>query len=287
MAQEMSATENTEAQTETVEVDEATLKEATGQGWVPKEKYKGNPEHWVDAELFVKRGREILPIVKKHAETLEKENKQIKEEMQELRLSAAEFRKFQKDAFERKARELEQEITDLKAARAQAITDGDGKKVNALDDAIDTVKDEVKAAKEESLRVVEPPAKPAPTGLDPKLQVWLDKNAWFGQDKKLTAMTNALGESLRLENPSLIGDAFLSRLDEALVEEFPQKFGKKEERTPAYQTESGSGRGRPGASGGKRGYDSLPAEARAACDRFVKQKLMTRESYLSDYDWSE
>jgi hypothetical protein len=30
----------------------------------------------------------------------------------------------------------------------------------------------------------------------------------------------------------------------------------------------------------------LPSEAKAACDRFVKQKLMTREQYVADFDWN-
>jgi hypothetical protein len=32
-------------------------------GWVPKEEYKGNPDNWRDANEFVRRGEEILPIV--------------------------------------------------------------------------------------------------------------------------------------------------------------------------------------------------------------------------------
>ena len=34
------------------------------------------------------------------------------------------------------------------------------------------------------------------------------------------------------------------------------------------------------------GRESMRAEAKAACERFVKQKLMTREQYVSEYDWS-
>ena len=285
MAEEMDAQSTTEEQTTThQEVDEAVLKEASGQGWVPKEKFKGNEDDWVDAQTFVKRGREILPILRKNNENLVRELNQTKASLQEFRQAADEFKKFQKETYERKARELEQEIEELKSARAQAITDGDGKRVNVLDEAIDSAKEEVKAAKVESQKVE--PIKPAITGVDPKLQLWLDRNEWFGKDKRLTAMTNSLGEAIRTENPSLNGDAFLNKLDEVLAEEFPQKFGKEEKRTPAYQTESGSGRGRP-SSGGKRGYEQLPADAKAACDRFVKQKLMTREAYVESFDWSE
>jgi hypothetical protein len=35
----------------------------------------------------------------------------------------------------------------------------------------------------------------------------------------------------------------------------------------------------------KKGYNDLPAEAKAACDKFVKQKLMTVEQYVNEYEW--
>ena len=65
-----------------------------------------------------------------------------------FREAADEFKKFQKDAYERKAQEYETRIADLKASRAQAINEGDGQRVNAIDDAIDEAKDSLKEAKQ-------------------------------------------------------------------------------------------------------------------------------------------
>lgn len=266
----------------TLEVDEKVLHEAESQGWVPKDKYRGNETDWVDAETFVKRGREILPILRKNNENLIKELNHTKEQLKEFRQTAEEFKKFQKENYEHKAQEYEKQITELKVARAQAITDGDGQKVNALDDAIDEAKEGVKeakaSAKEDAKTVVE-----QPSSIDPVLQVWLDKHEWFGKDKKLTQMTNALGEVLRIDNPNLQGEKFLEALDEALLEEFPERFGKKK-KAPAGQVESGSGKGRVSSSG--KSYDNLPDDAKKACDRYVKQKLLTKEQYLAEYDWS-
>jgi len=260
--------------------EDLLVKEASGQGWVPKDKFKGKEDDWVDAQTFIKRGKEILPILRKNNESLLKELNQTKESLREFKTAADEFKKFQKESYERKARELEREITELKSARAQAITDGDGVRANALDEAIDTAKDEVKAAKASAVEVAKPMST-APTGLDPKLQIWLDRNEWFGKDKMMTSITNAIGETIRTENPSLIGDAFLSKLDEALQEKFPEMNGKK--RVPNYQTESGGRGSRPAAV--KKSYENLPSEAKAACDRFTKQKLMTREQYVSEFEW--
>ena len=264
------------------------LHEAESQGWVPKERFRGNESDWVDAETFVKRGREILPILRKNNENLIKDLNQAKEQLKEFKEAAEEFKKFQREAYERKAAEYERRIQEIKESRAQAISDGDGQKVNALDDALDEAKEDLKEAKQAAREAEKPTASndptPNETKVDPVLQSWLDKNTWFGEDRRMTSIANGIGENLRLENPGLKGEAFLEKLDEVLAEEFPNRFGKK---TPnSSRVESGSGRQSRGSSSNAQSYDNLPAEAKAACDRFVKQKLMTREQYLADYDWS-
>jgi hypothetical protein len=266
------------------EVASEVRQEAESQGWVPKERFRGNESDWVDADIFVKRGREILPILRKNNENLIKDLNATKEQLKEFREAAEEFKRFQRDAYERKASDYEKTIKDIKESRAQAISDGDGQKVNALDDALDQAKEDFKEAKQavKDTEVVRTPD-PVPNTIDPGLQQWLDRNTWFGQDKRMTGMVNGIGESLRLEFPLLKGQPFLDKLDEVLAEEFPNKFGKKQ--SPSSRVESGSGRqGR--SSGNAQSYDNLPSEAKAACDRFVKQKLMTREQYVADFDWN-
>ena len=267
------------------EVSSEIQQEAESQGWVPKDRFRGNESDWVDADVFVKRGREILPILRKNNENLIKDLQSTKEQLKEFREAAEEFKKFQKEAYERKAQDYENRIQELRESRAQAISDGDGQKVNALDDALDQAKEEFKEAKQaiKDADVVKPQQETTSEAIDPGLQVWLDRNSWFGQDKRMTSIVNGIGESLRLEFPTLKGQPFLDKLDEVLAEEFPNKFGKKQ--SPASRVESGSGRqSRSGSN--TQSYDNLPSEAKAACDRFVKQKLMTREQYVQDFDWS-
>jgi len=258
--------------------------EAESQGWVPKERFRGNESDWVDADTFVKRGREILPILRKNNENLIKDLNATKEQLKEFRQAAEEFKQFQREAYERKASEYEKRIQEIKESRAQAISDGDGQRVNALDDALDLAKEEFKEAKQ-AVKDADTVKVPEPTQaeVDPGLQAWLDRNTWFGEDRRMTAVVNGIGESLRLEFPLLKGQPFLDKLDEVLAEEFPTKFGKKQ--SPSSRVESGSGRQSRGGSKAQ-SYDNLPAEAKAACDRFVKQKLMTREQYVADFDWN-
>lgn len=262
--------------------------EAESQGWVPKERFRGNENDWVDAETFVKRGREILPILRKNNENLIKDLNQTKEQLKEFREAAEEFKRFQRESYERKATDYERRIQEIKDSRAQAITDGDGQKVNALDDALDEAKESFREAKQAVKDVVstkEPVATETAATIDPSLQLWLDRNNWFGEDRRMTSIANGIGESLRLEFPGLKGQPFLDKLDEVLVEEFPNKFGGSKKSVSASRVESGSGR-QSRSSSNAQSYDNLPSTAKDACDRFVKQKLMTREQYVQDYDWN-
>lgn len=277
-------TSNTEASTE-------VLNEAKSQGWVEKEHYRGNPNDWVDADKFVERGRQILPILRKNNENLVRDLNHTKEQLKEFREAAEEFKKFQRESYERKAQDYEKRITEIKESRAQAISDGDGQKVNALDDALDEAKENFKEAKQAVKDVVSSKVEdeaPAPSSIDPTLQVWLDKNTWFGVDRRMTSIVNGIGESLRLEFPGLKGQPFLEKLDEVLAEEFPTKFSNGKitmKKSAGSPVESGSGRqGRGGGS--SQSYDNLPSDAKAACDKFVKQKLMSRDEYVASYDWS-
>lgn len=277
--QEQIATEVVQEAPEVNPIEE----EARAQGWVGKDEFRGSDDDWVDADTFVKRGKEIMPILRKNNEKLLKELGEAKKAAEEARSAALEFKKYQQDISERKIGELQSQIEHLKQAKRDAITTGDGDRVIAIDDAIDEIKEQQREAKSDAaLRIAEvQKQQQQAVTLDPTFNAWLDRNKWFGSDNKLTSVANALGESLRRDNPNLIGADFLTALDKELQDTFPDKFGKVKRQSPV---EGGSHSGR--SSGGRKSYDNLPAEAKTACDRFVKQGLMTREQYIADYEWN-
>jgi len=257
--------------------------EARAQGWVAAEEFRGSESDWVDAETFVRRGKEIMPILRKNNEKLLKELGEARKIAEEARESAKEFREYQKQQFEKKTKDLEGQLEQLKQAKRDAITQGDGDRAIAIDDAMDDLKEQRLEAKED-LKAAEEKAKEVPQFTqDPILNTWMEKNDWFGKDSRMTGVANGLGVSLRQENPNLNGQAFLDKLDSELQEMFPEKFGKK--RTPNPMEGSPNGTARPSVSSGKKTYNNLPPEAKAACDKFVKQGLMTKEAYVAEYDW--
>ena len=256
--------------------------EARAQGWVAQEEFRGSESDWVDAETFVRRGKEIMPILRKNNEKLLKELNEAKQAATEAREAAKEFREYQKQQFERKTKDLESQLDQLKQAKREAISSGDGDRVIAIDDAIDDIKEEQRAAKEEAKAKVEESKEQT---FDPSLNEWLGRNDWFGPDARMTAIANGIGEAIRRENPNLIGAPFLEQLDKELADMFPEKFGKKRTPNPMDGGSTSGGTNRPTKS--KRSYEALPGDAKDACDRFVKQGLMTKEQYLDAYDWSE
>ena len=258
-------------------------KEARVFGWVPKEEFRGTEESWVDAETFVKRGKEINPILRANNERLKKEmeaeRQKHNKELAELKQSAEEFKQFQKDAFARKQQQLETELSDLKNQRKEAIREGDADLVVELEDRIEDLKEE-KSKKPEPVVAA---LVQEETKLDPSLGQWLEGNKWFGQDVEATEVANALGVSLRKQFPNLSGKDFLDKLDEKLKQRVPELYGNQNQTRSAV--EGSTTRSAPNS--GKKSYDNLPAEAKAACDKFVKQGLFkSKQEYVELYDWN-
>jgi len=280
--------EQQEVNTEQQEQEQHQVeKEARIFGWVPKEEFRGSDSDWVDAEVFVKRGKEINPILRKNNELLMKKLDEKAKEIDSIKASVEEFKVFQQESFERKAAEYEVQIAQLKSQKREAIAAGDGDLVVDIDDQIDSLKDAQKEAKAEAKKKAEEPAKTeAQVSIpnDPDLQSWLGRNQWFGDDVEMTDVANGLGSSVRRQFPHLSGRAFLDKLDEKIVEYFPHKtLGKKAKGSAVDST----GNVRGGTTSGKKSYDNLPDDARQACDRFIKQGwIKSKQEYVDSYDWN-
>ena len=280
--------EQQEASTEqeVQQLDPQTEKEARLFGWVPKEEFRGSESEWVDAEVFVKRGKEINPILRKNNELLMKKLDASAKEIDSIKASVEEFKKFQKESFERKTAEYEIQIASLKSKKREAIAEGNGDLVVDLDDQIDDLKEAQKEAKQEAAKKPEEVKTEAQVSVpdDPELQSWLGRNQWFGTDIEMTDIANGIGTSVRKQFPHLTGRAFLDKLDDKIVEYFPQKvLGNKAKGSAVDST----GNVRGGTSSGKKSYDNLPNDAKEACDRFIKNGwIKSKQEYVESYDWS-
>jgi hypothetical protein len=277
--------QETNADQEAQAVNEQTQKEARLFGWVPKEEFRGSEDDWVDAEVFVKRGKEINPILRKNNELLMKKLDEKAKEIDSIKASVEEFKKFQKESFERKTAEYEVQIAQLKSQKREAIAEGNGDLVVDIDDQIDSLKEAQREAKEAAKAKPEP-EQPAQVSIpdDPELQGWLNKNTWFGNDIEMTELANTLGSSVRKQFPHLTSRAFLEKLDDKIREYMPNKFLGNKAKGSAVDS-SGSVRG--SGSSSKKSYDNLPDDAKQACDRFIKNGwIKSKQEYVDSYDWN-
>ena len=252
-------TEGTEV--EVSEVDEETLAEAKRQGWVPQSDYNGPEDRWVDADTFVKKGKEINAL-------LRKDNEFLKREVSEMKTTMMEFKKFHADT---EKRAYDRAMLDLRDQKKEAINTGDGDKVLQIDDAID----ELKQARAIEKVEVRPSNQPDPTFVQ-----WNEDNPWFGKDTELTEEANLIGEVIKRKQPTLIGEAFLDEVTKRVKKAYPEKFTNSNRGRPSPV--EGTTAPKASAKGGK-GYNDLPPEAKAACQKFEKSGLLSRDQYLKEY----
>lgn len=277
--QDLSASAEPEVQQTSVEVTEVE-KEARAQGWVPKEEFRGKETDWIEAEVFVQRGREINPILRKNNERIQKELDKAKKDLEELRIGVEEFKKFQKEATERKVANYEKELSELREQKKQAISSGDGELAVQLDDQMDAVKEARAAAKEEVKEV--PKKEEAP--VNPKIEAWVEKNSWYKTNKVMSTTTNAIAEEVRAIYPFYTEDQFLEELDKRLEETFtPEKLGRKQKVKNPMDSGTTTSTSAPTGKG-KNTYESLPADAKEACDTFLKQGIIkSKQEYVDEY----
>lgn len=248
--------------------------EAKTFGWVPKEEFKGEEAEWRDADTFLRRGKEINGFLRKDLEKIQRTLQSKDAEIAEIRSTMEDFRKYHNET---EQRAYKRAIEDLKQEKSAAIAQGDGDKVVLLDEQLDTLKEAQRTP-------TAPAAQPVP---DPKFagefQTWQEENnSWWMKDMELTELAVDFGEILKKKNPNMLGKVFLDEVLKKVKSVHPDKFENPNRQNSAVGSSSQGG----GSLGKKKkSYDNLPPEAKKACDKFTKQKLMTQEQYIADYEW--
>lgn len=269
--------------------DDAVQAEARREGWKPKEEYNGPEENWVDAETFVRRGREINPILKKNNSRLQAELASLRAELGETKNSLKQVQEYHTE-LEKKA--YERAYKTLKAELKSARREGDPDMVEELEEQLDNLKEQ------DPTKKAPPPPAPPPNADDPMknpvFAEWAGENPWFtGGDEDMIDYANGVGA--RLQRQGLKGRPFLDKITEAVQKQFPDKFKGGNKGKPSLVEPGGNGgTGGSGGSGGRSvSIRSLPADAQQAYrdlskekwyqDLAKSQKLTTEQLYVKDY----
>lgn len=281
---------------EEAQVDPAVEREAASMGWIPKDKFRGDPAKWTSAEEFVRKGKEFLPILRannaKQAAELQRVTQEltgVKTALSEASAAMETFRLYHEETAKREYERARKELVDRKK---QALTDlkegeGDPSVVVEIDEALATL-DAAKPKPAEPKKKEEP--KPADGGVHPDYAPWAKENESWLVDEQKAAYASAMASFIRTQNPTLVGRPFLDKVTEAVEE----KFGGGSAHGKSLEGGSRNPGGR--ASDGGKSYADLPADAKAACDKMAqrlvgpnkmyKDEKAWRAAYCKDYDWS-
>lgn len=248
--------------------------EARKMGWVAKDEFRGDPDKWRPAEEFLDRGKRILPIVLKDNERLQRNLDRVKDQLSELRESTKEIVEFHTQAAKR---EYERGRREIEARIESAAANADANTVRQEMVNLDNLT-------KQNTPVQKKVETPAPQ-IDPDTQDWINKNAWFTRDKVLAAYAIDVYGNLQKEKPGLSESDLLAETTRQTTAKFPEKFGINPNRENAAAVASPSG-GNGTQRRNAKSYDNLPADAKKACDKFVKTiPGYTKEKYVADYDW--
>lgn len=253
---------------------------ASRQGWVPEEKWHGNPDTWKPAKAFYEDGEKFAPYIRANNRKLEKQVEELSAHVREVTSWANQSQAALRKQMEQERAQAQSLITQLQTQKAEAIQNGDGIKVVHLENQIDVLK-----AKElEAATQVAPPA--TNPGVDARtaaaFQAWHVSNTWYGSDRRASAVADVAAEEYRTLNPLAQPSEVFAHAEAEVKKMFTQyDDSPRQASLPAPEGSSSKGTPRQGAKP-KHSYADLPAEDKRICDMVVADAKHRKFEYSRD-----
>tara|TARA_R110000744_G_scaffold5591_3_gene19926 strand:+ start:4393 stop:5322 length:930 start_codon:yes stop_codon:yes gene_type:complete len=228
-----------------------------------------------------KQATEEAQAAVQYAQNVQQENAQMKQKLQQMSVgynSEAEGRLNAQEAQATRAYAEASEAGDYdRAAKAQQAL----AQIAVAKDKVQSRKanDNRQKAQEQQQQSAQvqkqSPPQQAPVQRDPKLESWLDKNSWFGNDRVMTRAAQAIHEQLVLEEDfDPTSSDYYKEIDSRMRNVMPQKF--KEKRSNA-QTVAPTSNGRSMKSGRKKSVELSPGQV-----AFAKKMRIPLEKYAQE-----
>ena len=232
-----------------------------------------------------KQASEEAQAAYEYADKIQKENESMKTRLQQVSAgynSEAEGRLKAQEAQATRAYAEASEAGDYdRAAKAQQAL----AQIAVAKDKVRSQKTQIERQGQEQQQqqqqqVQQQPQQPqqqqAAPARDRKLDTWLDKNSWFGNDRIMTRTAQAIHETLVLEEDyDPTSDDYYKEIDSRMRKEMPQKF--KEKRSNAQTVAPASGNGRSIKSGRKKSVELSPGQV-----AFAKKMRIPLEKYARE-----
>jgi len=202
-----------------------TEQAAMEQGWRPKDEFTGEPDRFIDAAEFIRRGELFQKI--------DHQNRELKRVTQTLEQFKQHHANVEKSAYDRA-------IKDLKAQRKAALAEGDVDLFDKLDEDVEALKEERNEFVQKQAAQVEVPQPAA------EFHDWVSRNKWYETDVIMQGAADKYGTTLARQGKS--PDEVLKLVEAKIKEEFPHKF-KNPNRERVSAVEAPVNRGGQAKSG--------------------------------------
>ena len=243
-------------------LEEAALK----QGWVPQDRYAGDPAKWKPAEEWLLGTQERL---EKRLAKLEEKNKKLADRVSKVHKSTAQ--------------------EQLEAAKKQfrnAVQEGDDEEAERLRKDLSRYELEVESESEMETDESNPEVAPA-------IAEWMTRNSWFQKDPDLTEIAMAVND--RCVAKRMSNDQILKEVDKAIAPHLKARGNMNQNANthPSRPAPAGNPR-QPNAVGAGHSvpskgtlYNSLPSDAKAACESDFRDPDI-KEFYKGNRDaWAQ
>jgi len=225
---------------------------ALEQGWRPKEEFEGDASEFIDAPEFVRRGELFSKI--------EHQSKELKAVRQALEA-------FKQHHGKVKEAEYERALQSLKAARKEAVVNGEHEQAFALEEKID----EIKAEKDDIVREAATPVAQS----NQEFTDWMAQNKWYTLDAELRSEADALGVGYHAQGKS--PSEVLGLVEKRIKKMFPEKFSNPKADAPSKVGTPTRG----AATGGRETFQMSDSE-RQIMRKIVSTGVMTEAQYIAD-----
>lgn len=237
--------------------------EAKQHGWTPRDQFRGDPALWKDAESFMRKADEAMPLLRKQNETLKRQMKDLQTQV----------RKAQDFYSKAEQRAYSHAMNDLQARMDDAVDVGDKHAAKTVAAEMSALEKDVAASAAPSS---ESDNQPTPDQLKAELTDWMESNDWYGTDELKTKYAEMQAD--------LLGPA--ANYTEGRKAWFAEVTRRVESKFSAKRAPITTGTGQPAPSRGGKAFTDLPPEAQRACDKWVKSGIIkSRSDYIKSYQW--
>ena len=233
--------------------------QATDQGWVPLETWKGSgrdESEWRPAKEFIERGE------------LYKSIHTTKRELKQTQAALTALQRHHQYVFEKAH---EQAIKDLRAEKRLAIRNDDLEHLEEIETQIEELQDQ---HKKEVESIAATNAATAPQ-VAPEFQHFTDRNPWYLTEKGLRDEADAAG-FIYLNNGGQ-REGLFAHVEKEMKRKFPDKFGVRRVAPNAVASVDKTNKKSSSAD-----QVSLTSEERQVMMTFVNAGVMTEAEYLKE-----